>query len=103
MVHQYERLDGIPNDRKSDLVDAGTQILYQLGRSAQSSGVHCIDTFTQNERVLCYHIHGPMIYEAKILKINNWDKATTRTGSIGSHLFVCYNGNEFTLSMCLSI
>ena len=47
-------------------------------------------TFTQNERVLCYH--GPMIYEAKILKIDNWDEATTRTGSVGPHFFVHYKG-----------
>ena len=47
-------------------------------------------TFTQNERVLCYH--GPMIYEAKILKIDNWDETTTRSGSIGPHFFVHYKG-----------
>ena len=47
-------------------------------------------TFTQNERVLCYH--GPMIYEAKILKIDNWDESTTRSGSIGPHFFVHYKG-----------
>ena len=47
-------------------------------------------TFTQNERVLCYH--GPMIYEAKILKIDNWDETSTRTGSIGPHFFVHYKG-----------
>jgi len=47
-------------------------------------------TFTQNERVLCYH--GPMIYEAKILKIDNWDETTTKSGSIGPHFFVHYKG-----------
>ena len=44
-------------------------------------------TFTQNERVLCYH--GPMIYEAKILKIDNWDQTT---GTVGPHFFVHYKG-----------
>ena len=33
-----------------------------------------------------------MIYEAKILKIDNWDETTTRTGSIGPHFFVHYKG-----------
>ena len=33
-----------------------------------------------------------MIYEAKILKIDNWDEATTRSGSIGPHFFVHYKG-----------
>ena len=47
-------------------------------------------TFTQNERVLCYH--GPMIYEAKILKIDNWDESTTKSGSLGPHFFVHYKG-----------
>ena len=46
--------------------------------------------FTQNERVLCHH--GPMIHKAKILKINNRDKTTTRTGSIGPHFLVHYKG-----------
>lgn len=47
-------------------------------------------TFTQNERVLCYH--GPMIYEAKILKIDNWDDSTTKSGAVGPHFFVHYKG-----------
>ena len=44
-------------------------------------------TFVQNERVLCYH--GPMIYEAKILKIDGWDETT---GTVGPHFFVHYKG-----------
>ena len=44
-------------------------------------------TFAQNERVLCYH--GPMIYEAKILKIDGWDETT---GTVGPHFFVHYKG-----------
>ncbi|KAF9643274.1 MRG-domain-containing protein [Thelephora ganbajun] len=47
-------------------------------------------TFAQNERVLCYH--GPMIYEAKILKIGNWDETNTKIGTVGPHFFVHYKG-----------
>ena len=47
-------------------------------------------TFAQNERVLCYH--GPMVYEAKILRIDNWDETTTKSGAIGPHFFVHYKG-----------
>ncbi|KZT20712.1 MRG-domain-containing protein [Neolentinus lepideus HHB14362 ss-1] len=49
-----------------------------------------IPTYTVNERVLCYH--GPLIYEAKILKVDNWDDATTQLGSVGQHYFVHYKG-----------
>jgi hypothetical protein len=47
-------------------------------------------TFTPNERVLCYH--GPLIYEAKILKAEAWDESNTRFGGIGPHFFVHYKG-----------
>jgi len=47
-------------------------------------------TFSQNERVLCYH--GPLIYEAKILKLENWDETTTKSGVPGPHFFVHYKG-----------
>jgi mortality factor 4-like protein 1 len=47
-------------------------------------------TFSQNERVLCYH--GPLIYEAKILKIENWDETTSKSGTLGPHFFVHYKG-----------
>jgi mortality factor 4-like protein 1 len=46
--------------------------------------------FTINERVLCYH--GPLIYEAKILKSEVWDDTSTRTGEVGPHYFVHYRG-----------
>jgi mortality factor 4-like protein 1 len=45
-------------------------------------------TFAINERVLCYH--GPLIYEAKILKAETWDE--TVSGSVGQHFFVHYKG-----------
>jgi mortality factor 4-like protein 1 len=47
-------------------------------------------TFTPNERVLCYH--GPLIYEAKVLKVTTVDEVTTTTGIIGPHYFVHYKG-----------
>ena len=47
-------------------------------------------TFTPNERVLCYH--GPLIYEAKVLKAETWDERTTQTGVVGAHYYVHYKG-----------
>lgn len=47
-------------------------------------------TYTANERVLCYH--GPLLYEAKILKAETWDETTTTTGITGPHYFVHYKG-----------
>lgn len=46
--------------------------------------------FQQNERVLCYH--GPLIYEAKVLKIEHWDESNTKLGTVGPHYFVHYKG-----------
>lgn len=47
-------------------------------------------SFAANERVLCYH--GPLIYEAKVLKAENWDERTSSTGQTGPHFFVHYKG-----------
>ncbi|KAM5530452.1 hypothetical protein V8D89_015892 [Ganoderma adspersum] len=47
-------------------------------------------SFTANERVLCYH--GPLIYEAKVLKAETWDERTTQTGVVGPHYYVHYKG-----------
>ncbi|RDB22352.1 Chromatin modification-related protein EAF3 [Hypsizygus marmoreus] len=47
-------------------------------------------TFTTNERALCYH--GPLIYEAKVLKVQTFDEASTVTGHVGPHYFVHYKG-----------
>ncbi|RDX42533.1 MRG-domain-containing protein [Lentinus brumalis] len=47
-------------------------------------------TFTVNERVLCYH--GPLIYEAKVVKAEVWDERTTQTGVVGPHYYVHYKG-----------
>lgn len=46
--------------------------------------------FTANERVLCYH--GPLIYEAKVLKTIAFDETNTTTGVTGQHYFVHYKG-----------
>lgn len=48
------------------------------------------ETFSPNERVLCYH--GPLVYEAKILKAEHWDESNTKTGGVGPHYFVHYKG-----------
>lgn len=47
-------------------------------------------TFTVNERVLCYH--GPLIYEAKVLKTETWDASNTQSGVVGPHYYVHYKG-----------
>ena len=46
--------------------------------------------FAVNERVLCYH--GPLMYEAKILKTEMWDQTNTKFGSVGPHFLVHYKG-----------
>ncbi|KAI8977862.1 MRG-domain-containing protein [Trametes punicea] len=47
-------------------------------------------SFSVGERVLCYH--GPLIYEAKILKADTWDESNTQTGIVGPHYYVHYKG-----------
>lgn len=46
--------------------------------------------FTVNERVLCYH--GPLIYEAKVLKTEMWDETNTKLAGVGPHFLVHYKG-----------
>ncbi|KAI0060498.1 MRG-domain-containing protein [Artomyces pyxidatus] len=46
--------------------------------------------YSAGERVLCYH--GPLIYEAKVLKTETWDELNTKLGSVGPHYFVHYKG-----------
>jgi len=46
--------------------------------------------FDNNERVLCYH--GPMIYEAKVLKRQEFPDPNPTTGDVGPHYFVHYKG-----------
>ncbi|EKM51282.1 uncharacterized protein PHACADRAFT_102885 [Phanerochaete carnosa HHB-10118-sp] len=59
-----------------------------MASSASSSAQPA--TFQVNERVLCYH--GPLIYEAKILKSEHWDEQNTKNGEVGPHYFVHYKG-----------
>ncbi|GES81369.1 MRG-domain-containing protein [Rhizophagus clarus] len=46
--------------------------------------------FEQNELVLCFH--GPLLYEAKILKAENWGPEDSESGDIGPHYYVHYKG-----------
>ncbi|KAG8885824.1 Esa1p-associated factor [Tulasnella sp. 332] len=48
------------------------------------------EVYAIGERVLCYH--GPLMYEAKVLKAQNFDETNTTTGTIGPHYFVHYKG-----------
>jgi mortality factor 4-like protein 1 len=52
------------------------------------------ELYAVNERVLCYH--GPMIYEAKIIKTEIWDENNTQTADVGAHYFVHYKGWKAT-------
>jgi len=56
--------------------------------SASTSTIQPV--FSGNERVLCYH--GPLIYEAKVLKVHYHDETTTPSGQVGPHYFVHYKG-----------
>jgi hypothetical protein len=47
-------------------------------------------SFTTNERVLCYH--GPLVYEAKVLKCEVWDETNTKLDTVGAHYLVHYKG-----------
>ncbi|KAG2018666.1 hypothetical protein CC2G_008078 [Coprinopsis cinerea AmutBmut pab1-1] len=46
--------------------------------------------YAVNERVLCYH--GPLVYEAKILKTTDFKEPALATGLTGMHYFVHYKG-----------
>ncbi|RIA98170.1 MRG-domain-containing protein [Glomus cerebriforme] len=46
--------------------------------------------FEQNELVLCFH--GPLLYEAKILKAENWGPDDSESGDTGPHYYVHYKG-----------
>ncbi|KAI5999051.1 MRG-domain-containing protein [Pisolithus albus] len=58
-------------------------------------------SFSVGERVLCYH--GPLIYEAKILKAEVWDESNTKTSAVGPHFFVHYKGWKQTWDEWVSI
>ncbi|GAA5835364.1 hypothetical protein JCM3766R1_004767 [Sporobolomyces carnicolor] len=46
--------------------------------------------YAENEKALCFH--GPLMYEAKVLKAEMWTKAMNKNGAIGPHYFVHYKG-----------
>ncbi|KAF8350331.1 MRG-domain-containing protein [Amanita rubescens] len=58
--------------------------------ATSASAANITISFNVGERVLCYH--GPLIYEAKILKTENFTETTTTTGFFGPHYFVHYKG-----------
>ncbi|GAA5864517.1 hypothetical protein JCM3774_005152 [Rhodotorula dairenensis] len=47
-------------------------------------------TYAENEKVLCFH--GPLMYEAKVLKAEYWQKGSNKNGAEGPHYFVHYKG-----------
>ncbi|KAI5830713.1 MRG-domain-containing protein [Schizophyllum commune Tattone D] len=49
-----------------------------------------VEQYAINEKALCYH--GPLIYEAKILKVDNTQGPHPVTGQEGEHYFVHYKG-----------
>jgi mortality factor 4-like protein 1 len=58
--------------------------------------------FDINERVLCYH--GPMLYDAKILKREDvTERPHGSTGQIGPHYFVHYKGWKASYDEWLAI
>lgn len=58
--------------------------------TTSASAANISVSYSIGERVLCYH--GPLIYEAKILKTENFTETTTTTGLLGPHYFVHYKG-----------
>ncbi|KAJ7592984.1 MRG-domain-containing protein [Mycena floridula] len=47
-----------------------------------------LPTFEENERCLCYH--GPLIFEAKVIQVEDFEAGTTPTGVVGRHYRVHY-------------
>jgi mortality factor 4-like protein 1 len=70
-------------------VTAQTHTLKPLPMASASS-VPPTPTYSVKEKVLCYH--GPLVYEAKILKSQKFDDTNTKTGITGQHYQVHYKG-----------
>ncbi|TRM69225.1 MRG-domain-containing protein [Schizophyllum amplum] len=49
-----------------------------------------VETYVVNEQVLCYH--GPLMYEAKVLKVHTGSEPHPATGQEGPHYYVHYKG-----------
>jgi len=58
----------------------------QIGRSVGMPRVE----FSENEKVLCYH--GPLLYEAKVLKVKEISTEDTRDSGKGKQYWVHYKG-----------
>ncbi|CAG8558909.1 9852_t:CDS:10, partial [Dentiscutata heterogama] len=61
-----------------------------LVRMAETENVETKLNFSQDELILCFH--GPLLYEAKILKAENWGPDDSESGETGPHYFVHYKG-----------
>ena len=48
------------------------------------------ETYLPNERVLCYH--GPLIYEAKVMKVKVFEDNNIVVPAVGPHYLVHYKG-----------
>lgn len=68
--------------------------------SAPGGGGADVD-YNLHERVLCYH--GPLIYEAKVLRVQNMEKPSALTGQTGMHYYVHYKGWKHTCVFLLAL
>ncbi|KAJ1999182.1 Esa1p-associated factor [Coemansia thaxteri] len=60
-------------------------------KSAAGNGISATTLpFRPNERILCFH--GPLLYEAKVVKAEMWDGTDPDTPEPGPHYFVHYKG-----------
>ncbi|KAJ1914037.1 Esa1p-associated factor [Mycoemilia scoparia] len=64
---------GTTKDPSATTADTSSQLSYRSG-----------------ERILCFH--GPLLYEAKVLKAEYWNGSDPETPEVGPHYFVHYKG-----------
>ncbi|CAG8832203.1 39158_t:CDS:10, partial [Gigaspora margarita] len=64
--------------------------IASLTRMTETENVETKLNFSQDELILCFH--GPLLYEAKILKAENWGPDDSESGETGPHYFVHYKG-----------
>lgn len=69
--------------------------------NAMSTPAATSPIFNAQERVLCYH--GPLIYEAKVLKTKTFEEPNPNpaTGKVGPHYLVHYKGWKQTCVLFL--
>ncbi|GAA5882125.1 hypothetical protein JCM1840_007232 [Sporobolomyces johnsonii] len=60
------------------------------GCSTAQKGVKAKLNYAENEKALCFH--GPLMYEAKVLKAEMWIKGSNKKDAVGPHYFVHYKG-----------